>query len=93
MSYQYLVAIPDATPIVVTEQLVDGNLTTASLHTIQCSGSPVLVEMQIGNNPNYVTIEAALDDAIENMNAYGVTAIRLTVAAGTADVSICGAFI
>ena len=93
MSYQYLVSIPNATPIVVTEQLVDGNLTTASFHTIQCSGDPVLVEMQIGNNTNYVTIEAALDDAIQNMNAYGVTAIRLTVATGTATVSVCGAFI
>jgi hypothetical protein len=93
MSYQYLVSIPNSTPVVVTETSVLGGLSTASFHTIQCSGDAVLVEMQIGNNTNYVTIEAALDDAIENMNAYGVTAIRLTVASGTATVSICGAFI
>ena len=77
----------------LTESSVFGGLSTASLHTIQCSGDAVLIEVQIGNNTTYVTFAAAQTDAISNMNYYGVTAIRLTVASGTSTVSIGGAFI
>ena len=90
MAYQYNTSIVNATPIVITEETVNGSLLFSKFHTIQCSGSPCLVEMQIANNSTYVTIEAGLDDDIVNMNAYGVTAIRLTVASGTCEVSICG---
>lgn len=92
MSYQITRTITDNVPVVVNAYTVDASLSSlpeCSLHTIQCAGTACLVEIMIGNNGSYISLDI-LVDAVENITAYGITAIRLTVATGTCVVSISG---
>jgi hypothetical protein len=89
-TYQYATTISSATPVVVTPSDVGvGSLGEAKFHTIQCTGDACVVDVKIANNAAYTNVDT-LDDAIQNMNAYGITAIKLTVASGTCAVSIAG---
>jgi hypothetical protein len=88
MSYEYNLTISSSTPVVVTN-LEAYTLTSCTLHTIQCSDASTVVEVQIANNTSYINV-GTLFDKIENINAYGITAIRLTVSTGTANISIAG---
>jgi len=89
MAYQYNTSISSATPVVVNENSVNGSLLFSKFHTIQCTGAACVVDVKIANNAAYTNVDT-LDDAIQNMNAYGITAIKLTVASGTCAVSIAG---
>lgn len=89
MSYQYNTALIGSSNTIITESDVYGSLQGSKFHTIQCSGDACLVEMQVGNNTNYVVVDTIVD-GIENMNAYGVTAIRLTITTGSCEIAICG---
>tara|TARA_R110002153_G_C13086967_1_gene475020 strand:- start:55 stop:339 length:285 start_codon:yes stop_codon:yes gene_type:complete len=89
-TYQYAVTIASATPVVVTPSgVTTSSLAEAKFHTIQCTGDACVVDVKIGNNAAYTNVDT-LDDAIQNINAYGITAIKLTVASGTCAVSIAG---
>ena len=96
MSY----AIPAQTvaagsPVLITaynsgsSDVTESGLPFSKLHTVQVSGDAVTVEIKISNAPAYKLV-ATLDDAIENMNASNITAILLTCAVGTAQVTIGG---
>lgn len=89
MSYQYNISISDSTPVVVDNNEVDGTLTTAKFHTLQCTGDAVQVDINIANNSSDLTL-GTFTDQIENINAYGVASITLTVASGSASVSLAG---
>ena len=90
-TYQYATTISSATPVVITptSDVSTGSLSEAKFHTIQCTGDACVVDVKIANNAAYTNVDT-LDDAIQNMNAYGITAIKLTVASGTCAVSIAG---
>ena len=89
MSYQYNRVIDTLLPVEVTDWEVDGTLSTAKFHTLQCMGSPVTVEIKIANNGTYLNIGTFTNEA-ENINAFGITKLRLTVPTGSADISIAG---
>lgn len=89
MSYQYKVTINTLTPIVVGNDDVKGSISAATFHTVQCMGSPVTIEIQVANNATYLTVGTYENEA-ENINAFGITKLRLTVPTGSANVSIAG---
>jgi len=87
MSYQYNTILPSATPVVLTNEELS-TITTCTFHTIEISGSSTIIELKIANNADYVTITSIADD-IENINAIGITSLRLT-SSGGASMSIAG---
>lgn len=89
MSYQYNTALTGASTTTITEGDVFGGLSTASLHTIQCSGNACVVEVAINNNSNFVSINT-LTNAYETVPAFGVTAIKFTITTGTCEISLAG---
>jgi hypothetical protein len=89
MSYQYNIDISNSTPVVVDNEEVKGSLGSAKFHTLQCTGDAVQVDINVANNSSDLTL-GTFTDQIENINAYGVTGITLTVASGSASVSLAG---
>jgi hypothetical protein len=86
--YKYNVTISSATPVIVTGVEAE-TLGTSTFHTIQCSDASTIVEIKVADNASYINVATIVDD-IENINAVGITHIRLTVATGTANISIAG---
>ena len=66
--------------------LVRGNMSTSSKHTIQVEGS-VEVFIKIGEG-DYMSVGSVTNE-IQNMEAYGITGIRF-VPTGTASVYMSG---
>ena len=87
MPYTHTLSIPDATPVEVQDTDVTGNLTTASAHTVQVDGT-VELELKTGGRL-YRQIVTLTDDVI-NLDAYNITAFRLTVPSGTAEITLGG---
>lgn len=84
MIYSKSVAVSSGTPVIIKEH----GMTNCSAHVIQ-TDAECEVAYSIANNQNYAVAEIITDDAIV-LEAPGITAIRLTVTAGTANVTVSG---
>jgi hypothetical protein len=89
MAYTHQLTITTATPVVVTNTDVFGDMLNAKMHTFQVEGASTIIAVSVANSPTALPVATLLDE-IRNVNATKVTSFTFTVAAGTATISFGG---